>query len=57
MSSYKTVRLEERVYAQLVRRSLPRESFSETIQRLMESLDQVKGHAQALMQIETKEER
>jgi len=51
MPNYKTVRVEEKVYTRLAQHMLPRESFSETIERLLDTLSEVAGHARALAEI------
>ena len=47
MSNYKNVRLEEHVYQELIRRMKPRESMSQVIERLLHSLDEIRGHIKA----------
>jgi len=48
MSSYKSVRLEEHVYRELQLRMLPRESLSQTLERLLNNLDKVEAYACAI---------
>lgn len=42
MASYKSVRLEEEVYQEVQRRQWPQESMSETVARVMRTLDKVR---------------
>lgn len=50
MSNYKFIRAEERVYLDLQARQLPRESMSETIERILRDYDEALGYAQALLE-------
>lgn len=51
MPDYKNVRLEIQVYGEIERRMRPRESFSQTIERLLANLDEVTGWAHKVIQI------
>lgn len=48
MPGYKNVRLEEHVYNELAKRQLPRESLSQTLERLLNEMDEIMGHLDAL---------
>ena len=50
MSEYKSVRLELKVYDELMRLMRPRESISQTIERLLAEMDEMARHARAIMQ-------
>ena len=52
MPNYKSVRLEQHVYQELIRRIKPRESMSQVIERLINNLDEVLGHVWAITQTE-----
>ena len=49
MSNYKNVRLEEHVYAELEKYQLRRESFSQTIDRLLKILVKSQVYADTLI--------
>ena len=51
MPEYKTVRLELQVYTELQQRMRPMESMSQALQRLLEELDEVYGHARAIIEV------
>ncbi len=51
MPNYKTVRLEERVYQELLKRMKPRESMSQTLERLINRFDEVYGHLEAILEV------
>jgi predicted CopG family antitoxin len=51
MPNYKTVRVKEKVYNRLAQHMLPRESFSETIERLLDTLSEVAGITRVLAEI------
>jgi predicted CopG family antitoxin len=51
MSDYKNVRLEQSVYNELLKRQHPQESFSDEIERLLNYLDELAGHACAITEI------
>jgi len=50
MPNYKTVRVEEKVYNRLAQLMLPRESFSETIERLLDLLEKVGKHVDEVLE-------
>ena len=54
MPNYKTVRVEEKVYNRLAQHMLPRESFSETIERLLDLLEKVGKHVDEVLEFRKK---
>ena len=49
MTNYKNVRLEEHVYQELLKLMRPRESMSQVVARVIINLNQVRGHARAIV--------
>jgi len=47
---YKYVYIRSRAYQQLQKHQLENEDISQTIERILESFDEIAGHAQALTQ-------
>lgn len=47
---YKYVYIKYRAYEQLRKHQLPNEDISQTIERVLNSFDEIAGHAQALTQ-------
>lgn len=51
MNNDKYIHVKSRVYEQLRKRQLPNEDLSQTIERLLNRLDELVGHARALSQV------
>lgn len=50
MPEYRNVRLEIHVYEELRKGMLPMESMSQTIQRILNALNEIRGHAEAIVE-------